>query len=50
MANEFHCPDSTCIPTRWQCDGVSDCLYAADELNCTQCKNGGFRCCMDKII
>ncbi|KDR21560.1 Low-density lipoprotein receptor-related protein 4 [Zootermopsis nevadensis] len=50
MANEFRCPDGTCIPTRWKCDGVNDCSYAADETNCTQCRNEEFRCDGDKCI
>ncbi|XP_069687000.1 atrial natriuretic peptide-converting enzyme isoform X2 [Periplaneta americana] len=47
LPNEFHCPDGTCIPTQWQCDGVNDCPYAADEVNCTQCRNEEFRCEID---
>ncbi|PSN45884.1 hypothetical protein C0J52_11038 [Blattella germanica] len=44
LVNEFQCPDGTCIPKRWQCDGKKDCLYAADEVNCTECMNAEFRC------
>ncbi|XP_023711977.1 atrial natriuretic peptide-converting enzyme isoform X2 [Cryptotermes secundus] len=47
LGNEFRCPDGTCIPSHWQCDGANDCLYAADEINCTQCRNGEFRCDKD---
>ncbi|KAG9510198.1 Low-density lipoprotein receptor-related protein 1, partial [Fragariocoptes setiger] len=33
--DEFKCPDKTCIPRHWLCDGVRDCVFAADEANCT---------------
>jgi hypothetical protein len=46
MVNEFRCPDGTCIPSRWQCDGGNDCLHGADEVNCTQCRSEEFRCDM----
>lgn len=33
-ADEFQCPDRSCIPRHWVCDGVRDCIFAADEANC----------------
>lgn len=33
-ADEFQCPDRSCIPNHWLCDGVRDCIFAADEANC----------------
>lgn len=33
-ADEFQCPDRSCIPRHWVCDGVRDCAFAADEANC----------------
>jgi hypothetical protein len=35
-SDEFQCPDKSCIPKHWLCDGVRDCLFAADEANCTE--------------
>ncbi|KAK8763470.1 hypothetical protein V5799_033921 [Amblyomma americanum] len=35
MRQEHQCPDLTCIPKQWRCDGVRDCPLAADEANCT---------------
>lgn len=34
--NEFMCKDITgeCIPTKFQCDGKSDCLDNSDEMDC----------------
>lgn len=32
--DEFQCPDRSCIPRHWVCDGVRDCIFAADEANC----------------
>ncbi|RWS26109.1 atrial natriuretic peptide-converting enzyme-like protein, partial [Leptotrombidium deliense] len=34
-ADEFQCPDKSCIPRHWVCDGVRDCIFAADEANCS---------------
>lgn len=33
-SDEFQCPDKSCIPKHWLCDGVRDCAFAADEANC----------------
>lgn len=33
-SDEFQCPDKSCIPKHWLCDGVRDCIFAADEANC----------------
>ncbi|KAM7307407.1 atrial natriuretic peptide-converting enzyme-like [Ixodes scapularis] len=35
LRQEHQCPDLTCIPRQWRCDGVRDCPLAADEANCT---------------
>lgn len=35
LPTEFQCPDQSCIPKAWRCDGVRDCAFAADEANCT---------------
>ncbi|KAG1706636.1 Atrial natriuretic peptide-converting enzyme [Nymphon striatum] len=48
-SSEFHCPDDTCIPKAWVCDGIRDCKYAADESNCTSCTNNEFYCDMKCI-
>ena len=33
--NEYMCPDETCIPVEYQCDGTfADCQGGEDELNC----------------
>ncbi|KAH7936577.1 hypothetical protein HPB49_001451 [Dermacentor silvarum] len=50
MRQEHQCPDLTCIPKQWRCDGVRDCPLAADEANCTGrgaskvCSHEEFRC------
>ncbi|XP_064473594.1 low-density lipoprotein receptor-related protein 8-like [Ornithodoros turicata] len=49
LSNEHQCPDYTCIPEHWRCDGVRDCPLAADEANCTGklvCNKDEFRCDM----
>ncbi|RWS10655.1 atrial natriuretic peptide-converting enzyme-like protein [Dinothrombium tinctorium] len=45
-ADEFQCPDKSCIPRHWLCDGVRDCIFAADEANCSgvACSNEEFQC------
>ncbi|XP_022102791.1 very low-density lipoprotein receptor-like [Acanthaster planci] len=32
--NQFNCSPGDCIPNRWRCDGIVDCLNEADERNC----------------
>lgn len=50
LRQEHQCPDLTCIPRQWRCDGVRDCPLAADEANCTGkgastvCSHEEFRC------
>lgn len=47
LNHEHQCPDDTCIPKHWRCDGVRDCPLAADEANCTgklACNKDEFRC------
>ncbi|KAL3194143.1 hypothetical protein MRX96_016284 [Rhipicephalus microplus] len=50
LRQEHQCPDLTCIPKQWRCDGVRDCPLAADEANCTGrgaskvCSHEEFRC------
>lgn len=34
QTDEFQCPDRSCVPNSWRCDGVRDCIFAADEANC----------------
>ncbi|XP_053211636.1 atrial natriuretic peptide-converting enzyme-like [Panonychus citri] len=45
-ADEFQCPDKSCIPKHWLCDGVRDCAFAADEANCAgvACSSEEFEC------
>jgi len=31
---EYMCPDRSCIPDNWECDGIVDCDDGADELLC----------------
>lgn len=38
-SDEYQCPDKSCIPRHWLCDGVRDCIFAADETNCTNAVN-----------
>ncbi|XP_039282220.1 atrial natriuretic peptide-converting enzyme [Nilaparvata lugens] len=47
LSNEFQCPDETCIPKRWVCDGLRDCPLGADEINCTKCSHDEFKCKSD---
>ncbi|OQR75941.1 atrial natriuretic peptide-converting enzyme-like [Tropilaelaps mercedesae] len=44
LPSEFQCPDQSCIPKAWRCDGVRDCAFAADEANCTSCNEEEFQC------
>ncbi|XP_061196173.1 dorsal-ventral patterning tolloid-like protein 1 [Saccostrea echinata] len=34
QTDEFSCPDHTCIPQIWRCDGDNDCGDNSDERNC----------------
>ncbi|XP_067928262.1 MAM and LDL-receptor class A domain-containing protein 1-like [Watersipora subatra] len=38
------CPDRTCIPNEWFCDGEEDCVSGADEMHCPACMVGDFQC------
>lgn len=43
---EYKCPDGTCIPLNWVCNGVHDCpgsRPASDEQNCQGCSEDEFR-------
>ncbi|KAF6211296.1 hypothetical protein GE061_014413 [Apolygus lucorum] len=51
LSNEISCGDDTCVPHKWRCNGVKDCLTGADEANCTTCNNNEFTCAnMDRCI
>src|SRR5687768_10278620 len=34
-SNEFDCGQGFCIKSKFQCDGVNDCVEGTDEHNCT---------------
>jgi len=51
LSSEMRCEDSTCIPIKWQCNGVKDCIGGIDEQNCTACSKHQFTCeSKDKCI
>ncbi|BES94584.1 Fz domain [Nesidiocoris tenuis] len=51
LSNEISCGDETCVPHKWRCNGVTDCLTGADEVNCTTCSNHQFTCAsLDRCI
>ncbi|XP_067949896.1 low-density lipoprotein receptor-related protein 2-like [Watersipora subatra] len=47
-ANEFTCPDGTCISWNLRCDGINDCKNGEDEdeafCMCNPCEAGEFVC------
>ncbi|XP_075209781.1 uncharacterized protein LOC142317258 isoform X2 [Lycorma delicatula] len=47
LSTESQCPDETCIPKRWVCDNTRDCPLGEDEVNCTKCNSGEFKCHSD---
>lgn len=49
--DKFLCNEGWCIPNDWRCNGVQDCAFGEDEMNCScssadqfSCKSGG---CID---
>ncbi|XP_053210193.1 low-density lipoprotein receptor-related protein 8-like [Panonychus citri] len=50
--NMFACDKKTCIPKRWKCDQIVDCLNGEDEKNCEfiDCTENEFRCANDRCI
>ncbi|XP_053210363.1 low-density lipoprotein receptor-related protein 4-like [Panonychus citri] len=50
--NMFACDKLTCIPKRWRCDQIVDCLNGEDEKNCEfrDCTENEFRCANDRCI
>ncbi|XP_072172014.1 uncharacterized protein [Diadema setosum] len=47
----FKCPRSYCIPLRFRCNGVRDCIGGEDELDCSRfdCPRGTYRCHRSRI-
>lgn len=38
--DQFQCKNKAyCIPIRWLCDGIQDCVDNSDELNCDRGEN-----------
>ena len=34
QGDQFDCGSGVCITADWQCDNVTDCIYARDEIGC----------------
>jgi atrial natriuretic peptide-converting enzyme len=44
VCNEFSCDKKRCIPYRYVCDGVVDCIDQTDELRCPKCNVSTIHC------
>ncbi|KAK7080009.1 hypothetical protein SK128_022089 [Halocaridina rubra] len=44
---QFQCPDGSCIPERWRCNRIIDCINAEDEANCSKLL---YKCPMAQIF